>query len=103
MDRRRFLLTSLAGVLAAPLGVGAQQVGKVYRIGFLSTTGCPIQPEIMGPFHQGLLELGYVEGQNIVIECRGAPRATDRLHGFAAELVLLALRGSEWVKSGSRG
>ena len=43
----------------------------------------------MGPFRQGLLELGYVEGQNIVIECRGTPRATDRLPGFAAELVLL--------------
>jgi hypothetical protein len=33
MDRRRFLLTSLAGALAAPLGVEAQQTGKVYRIG----------------------------------------------------------------------
>ena len=82
MSRRRFI----AGVVLAvtPLGARAsaqeykaQQAGKVYRIGFLSSTGCPIQPEIMGPFHQGLLELGYVEGQNIVIECRGAPRATD--------------------------
>ncbi len=89
MDRRRFLLTLLAGAIVGPLGAEARQAGKVYRIGFLSSTGCPIQPEIMGPFHQGLLELGYVEGQNIVIECRGAPRATDRLPGFAAELVLL--------------
>ena len=39
MDRRRFLLTSLAGVLAAPLAAGAQQSGKVYRIGVLSS-GC---------------------------------------------------------------
>jgi putative ABC transport system substrate-binding protein len=43
----------------------------------------------MGPFRQGLRELGYVEGQNIIIECRSAPRATDQLPGFAAELVRL--------------
>jgi putative ABC transport system substrate-binding protein len=43
----------------------------------------------MGPFRQGLRELGYVEGQNIIIECRGAAGATDRLAGFAAELVRL--------------
>ena len=35
MDRRRFLLTSLAGALAAPLGAWAQQAGKVYRLGLL--------------------------------------------------------------------
>jgi putative ABC transport system substrate-binding protein len=87
MDRRRFLLTSLAGALAAPLAVEAQQAGKVYRIGYLSSRGCPIRPEMMGPFRQGLRELGYVEGQNIIIECRGAPGVADRFAGFAAELV----------------
>ena len=76
-------------LLAAPLAAEAQPAGKVYRIGFLSTTGCPIRPEIMDPFRQGLRELGYVEGQNIIIECRGAAGAGDRLPGFAAELVRL--------------
>jgi hypothetical protein len=43
----------------------------------------------MGPFRQGVRELGYVEGQNITIECRGAPGVADRFAGFAAELVRL--------------
>jgi len=89
VTRRAFLATLTGGLLAAPLAAEGQPAGKVYRIGFLSSTGCPIRPEIMGPFRQGLLELGYVEGQNITIECRGAPGATDQLPGFAAELVLL--------------
>ena len=72
MDRRAFLGALAGGLLAAPLAARAQQAGKVYRIGFLSSTGCPIRAEIMGPFRQGLLEFGYVEGQNITIECRGA-------------------------------
>jgi hypothetical protein len=41
MDRRRFLLTSLTGVLAAPLGAEAQQPGKIARIGFLSLAAGP--------------------------------------------------------------
>jgi ABC-type uncharacterized transport system substrate-binding protein len=89
MDRRRFLLSSLAGALAVPVATGAQPAGRLRRIGFLSSTGCPILPENMGPFRQGLLEFGYVEGQNIIIECRGARGATDHLSVFAAELVLL--------------
>ena len=88
MERRTFIGSLAGGLLAVPLAAEAQP-GKVYRIGFLSSTGCPIRPETMAPFRQGLLEFGYVEGQNITIECRGAPRATDHLPGFAAELVLL--------------
>ena len=41
MDRRRFLLTSLAGALAPPLAVEAQPAGKVYRLGTLSPSGPP--------------------------------------------------------------
>jgi putative ABC transport system substrate-binding protein len=87
MERWAFVVCAL-GLLAAPVAAEAQPTAKVYRIGFLSSTGCPIRPEIMGPF-QGLLEFGYVEGQNITIECRGARGATDHLPVFAAELVLL--------------
>jgi ABC-type uncharacterized transport system substrate-binding protein len=67
----------------------AQQASQVYRIGYLSSRGCPVRPEMMGPFRQGLRKLGYVEGQNIIIECRGAAGAADRFVGFAAELVRL--------------
>ena len=94
IDRREFIGilgggVLAGGVLAAPLAASAQQARNVYRIGYLGNTGCPIHPDIMGPFRQGLRELGYVEGQNIIIECRSAPRATDQLPGFAAELVRL--------------
>src|SRR5262245_44207107 len=67
-------------------GAARAQPWKVHRIGFLSLyTGCSI-PD---PFRQGLRERGYVEGQNLVIECRSAPEATDRLPALAAELVRL--------------
>jgi len=85
----KFLLMFAAALCSAPSVSSAQQAGKVYRIGYLSTLGCPLRPEFMGPFRQGLRELAYVEGQNIIIECRGVPGATDRLPGFAAELVRL--------------
>ena len=91
MDRRRFLLTSLAGALAAPLAAGAQQAAKVYRIGFLgqgdaSHTG---EQNVLTGFRQGMRELGYVEGQNLVIEHRWAEMNFDRLPALAAELVQL--------------
>jgi ABC-type uncharacterized transport system substrate-binding protein len=89
MDRRRFLLTSLAGVLAAPLGAGAQPVAKNARIGFLSPTSFsdPGNPRRLGALRQGLKDLGYVEGQNIAIESRWAEGKYDRLPGLAVELV----------------
>jgi putative tryptophan/tyrosine transport system substrate-binding protein len=74
--RRRglgFLLMVAVALYSAPSVSSAQQASKVYRIGFLSYLGCPIRPEAMGPLRQGLREFGYVEGQNIIIECRGAP------------------------------
>ena len=84
-----FLLMVAAALCSAPSVLSAQQAGKVYRIGFLSNSGCPILPHFMGPFRQGLRELGYVEGQNIIVQIRGALGAADRLPGFAAELVRL--------------
>jgi putative ABC transport system substrate-binding protein len=89
MERRTFLAMIPGSLLAAPLAAEGQQAGKVYRIGYLSYLECPIRPEFMSPFRQGLRELGYVEGQNILIECRGALGVTDRLPDLAAELVRL--------------
>ena len=73
MDRRRFLRTLLAGAFAAPLGAGAQQAGKVPRVGVLSG-GSRSDPAPRGvdAVQQGLRELGYVEGQSIAIEYRWA-------------------------------
>ena len=84
MDRRRFLLTSLAGILAAPLGGGAQQAGRIYRIGYLSFSP---NSAAEAAFREGLRELGYVEGKNFVIEHRWAHPDPARFSSLAAELV----------------
>ncbi len=65
----------------------AQQGTKVYRIGYLSTRG-ESRPYSKA-FWQGLRQLGYIEGQNIVIEWRFGRGERKRLPGFAAELVKL--------------
>jgi putative tryptophan/tyrosine transport system substrate-binding protein len=88
---RRAFLATLAGVLAAPLDVRAQQPAKVSRIGWL-LTGSLEAPEtraLLDAFRQGARELGYVEGQNIVVEYRAAEGRLDRFPALAAELVRL--------------
>jgi putative tryptophan/tyrosine transport system substrate-binding protein len=90
MDRRRFLLTSLAGALA-PLAAGAQQAGKLHRIGILSPGGVPdlsvaTTPNLV-PRH--LHELGYVSGRNLVVERRFADGQLDRLPALARDLLRL--------------
>jgi putative ABC transport system substrate-binding protein len=86
VDRRRFLLTSLARALAAPVAVEAQQDGKVYRIGFLRFGPAAASADRVEALRTGLRELGYVEGKNIVIEFRWAD-TVDQLSQLAAELV----------------
>jgi putative ABC transport system substrate-binding protein len=75
-------------LLAAPLAASAQQAGKVHRIGLLGT-GSPSDTSRIDAFRQGLRELGWVEGQNIVIEYRCAEGRFDRLPELASELVRL--------------
>jgi putative tryptophan/tyrosine transport system substrate-binding protein len=88
MNRRAFV-TGLGAVLAVPLAADAQQGGKVPRIGFLSLTSPSDRPPLRDAFRQGLRELGWVEGQNIVIDYRYAEGRVDRLPDLAAELVRL--------------
>ena len=85
MDRRRFLLTSLA----APLAVDAQPAAKVVpRVGFLGLNpGANLH--LRAAFLQGLRDLGYVEGRNVVIEYRSAEGEIERLPALAAELIAL--------------
>ena len=87
--RRQFLRTVSVGLLAAPLAVEAQQPGRVPRIGVLSLTSPSDRPPLLDAFRQGLRELGWVEGQNIVIDYRYAEGRVDRLPDLAAELVRL--------------
>ena len=80
------MVTLALGLLAGPLPAEAQQpANKVYRIGYLSNRGESRPYE--KAFRQGLRELGYIEGQNIVIEGRFGGR--KRLPGLAAKLVKL--------------
>jgi len=83
-------VVSLCGVLIALCGSAeAQQPKKVPRIGFLSAVSPSTISARLDAFRQGLRELGYVEGKNIVIEWRSAEGKSDRLPGLAAELVRL--------------
>jgi putative tryptophan/tyrosine transport system substrate-binding protein len=89
MDRRAFLAGTGAVLLAAPLAAEAQQAGKVYRIGVLSTTG-PEQETLIWSDLRGLLrERGWIEGQNLVIDWRYAEAKYERLPDLVAELVRL--------------
>jgi putative tryptophan/tyrosine transport system substrate-binding protein len=89
VDRRRFLLISLAGALAAPLAGGAQQAGKVYRVGILSLSAQADSLHLFDALEQGLRDRGYVDGRNITLEYRFAERRMERLPVLAAELVRL--------------
>jgi ABC-type uncharacterized transport system substrate-binding protein len=108
MDRRRFLLTSLAGALAAPLGAEAQQPGKVYRVGILTNKPSdPAEARLWQAFRSGLRERGWIEGQNILIEFRAAEGNTARLPELAADLVrlkvdLIVARSSIWVQAAKK-
>jgi putative ABC transport system substrate-binding protein len=73
-------------VLAAPLVAEAQQ--KIPRIGFLGLNP-GANPHLIEAFRQGLRDLGYVEGRNVVIEYRSAEGKLERLPALAAELVAL--------------
>ncbi len=78
------------GLLAGPLPTEAQDAGKVYRIGYLRFgSGSPTTNQRYVAFRQGLRELGYVEGQNLIIEYRSAERKRERRPVLAAELVRL--------------
>ena len=91
MERRTFLATLVGGLLAAPLAAEAQPREKLPRVGYLSP-GSPSEPlrrRRLEAFRQGLRELGYVEGQNIVIEPRWAEGKYDRYPALAADLVRL--------------
>lgn len=89
VSRRRLLIGLGANLLSAPLISAAQQPGKVWRVGFLSSRSRPasLDTDWYGAFPRGMRELSYVEGKNLVIEWRFADNKAERLPGLAAELV----------------
>ncbi len=77
------------GFLAPPLAVEAQQAGKVPRIGYLSPLSAPVDSTRREALVQGLRDLGYIEGQNLVIDWRFGDGKLERLPDLAADLVRL--------------
>ncbi len=88
MIRRIACFVAALAVLASVHPAAAQQAGKMYRIGYLHPGNIAKSPASRA-FFQGLRDLGYVEGRNIIIERRSAKGRRDRLPELAAELVRL--------------
>jgi putative ABC transport system substrate-binding protein len=89
MRRREFcwLIGGAAAVL--PFAASGQQAGKVYRIGILETRPAAQNADNFNALRKGLRDLGYVEGQNLVIEYRSADGRAERFPDLASELVRL--------------
>ena len=86
--RRRQFLIGAGALLATPLAADGQQSAKVARIGYLSPN-LASGPRLRDAFLQGLRDLGYVEGRNVVIEYRDAEARLERVPALTAELVAL--------------
>ncbi len=86
IDRRSFISSVAVTVLTAPLVADAQQAGKVWRIGVVAS-GVP--RERIAALRDGLRQLGYVEGMNIVIDLRDAQGKSALLPGMATDGVRL--------------
>src|SRR5438093_637746 len=86
--RLAFGITLLLGGLFGPRAADAQKVATAARIGYLATV-LAASPHLREAFRQGLRDLGYVEGRNVVIEYRDAEGKLERLPTLAAELVAL--------------
>jgi putative ABC transport system substrate-binding protein len=91
ITRRKLLIALGAGALVSPLPSLAQPATKVWRVGFLASRHVDFvdSDNFYGPFRQGMRELGYIEGKNLVIEWRSAEGNNERLPGLATELVNL--------------
>ncbi len=87
MDRRAFVIGVGSGLLNAPLLAEGQQGTRVPRVGYLSPLTASVDASRSEAFRQGLRELGYIEGRNIMVEYRFADGHLDRLPALAGELV----------------
>jgi putative tryptophan/tyrosine transport system substrate-binding protein len=87
--RRRQFITLLGGAAAWPFAASAQQSGKMPRIGFLGNSTAALESNLVGPFREGLRDLGYEEGRSILIEYRWADGMYERFPVLIAELIAL--------------
>jgi putative tryptophan/tyrosine transport system substrate-binding protein len=99
IDRRTFIGSLAGGLLTVPLYAFAQQQGKVWHVGILETVSTDMNVANLDAFRQGLRELGYVEGRNLLVDYRSADGRAERFPDLAAELVglkvdLIVTRGT---------
>jgi putative tryptophan/tyrosine transport system substrate-binding protein len=86
----KILVLLIGSILASIHFADAQQLKNVPRIGYLS--GGPLSTTRTDPFRQGLRELGYIEGKNIILEWRSADGKRDRMSALVAELLRLKVK-----------
>jgi putative ABC transport system substrate-binding protein len=97
---RRWFVTRVPLALAAmPLAAAAQPAGKLPRIGFIGNSTAALEANLVGPFREGLRDLGYVEGHNVLIDYRWAEGEYERFPALIAEL--LALKVDVLVAAGT--
>lgn len=89
MKRRECIAVIGSALIVWPLAAPAQPGGKIWRIGYLSSRYGPT--ELSQSFLQGLRELGYVEGKNLVVELRVAEGKNERLAELAADLIRIGV------------
>ena len=82
-----FCFALSAMLVALCTSAHAQQQKKISRVGFLGNSTAELEANLVGPFREGRRELGYVEGQNLVIEYRWAGGDYARFPALIAELI----------------
>jgi len=102
--RRREFIVALGGLTVWPLVSRAQQARKIYRIGILETIPAAHNAANLDALRKGLRKLGYVEGQNLVIEYRSAEGHAERFPDMASDLMrlkvdLIVTRGTPAVQA----
>jgi putative ABC transport system substrate-binding protein len=89
IDRRTFLAGTGAVLLAAPLAAEAQPAGRTVTIGYLGNSSPALESNLLEAFREGLRQLGYVEGQNLIMKYEWAEGQQERHPALARELVRL--------------
>jgi putative ABC transport system substrate-binding protein len=105
--KRREFMVALVGLTGWPLVLRAQHAGKVYRIGILETIPATQNAANLDGLRKGLRKLGYVEGQNLIIEYRSADGHAERFPDMASELLrlkvdLIVTRGTPAVQAAKK-